>query len=356
MRDLSSYGGIFDLDAKEKELHEFEEESSKPDFWNNPQAVQKITQRMAHLRNEVRHFHELWSQLQDLHVLIGLAIEENDESFADEIGTGVKEITKQVESIEFEMMLDGTHDANNAILYIHPGAGGTESQDWASMLMRMYLRWCERSGYTTEVLELTPGDEAGIKSATVLVSGQYAFGYLQAEAGIHRLVRLSPFDFNHRRHTSFAAVAASPEIDDTIDIEIDLADVKIDCYRSSGAGGQHVNVTDSAVRMTHIPTGIVAQCQNERSQHKNRDVAMKILRSRLYEHYEAERREEMSKMQGERLDINFGSQIRSYVLHPYRLVKDLRSNIETGNVDAGMDGDLDVFIEGYLKQKQKPEH
>lgn len=309
---------------------------------------------MAHLRNEVAQYEKLHAQLQDLQVLVELAIEEEDDSFEDEVTTGLEEIGKQVERIEFKLMLDGKHDPNNAILYIHPGAGGTESQDWAAMLMRMYLRWCERSGYETETLELTPGDEAGIKSATILATGEYAYGYLQAEAGIHRLVRLSPFDFNHRRHTSFAAVATSPEIDDTIDVEIDPADLKIDCYRSSGAGGQHVNVTDSAVRMTHLPTGIVAQCQNERSQHKNREVAMKILRSRLYEHYEAEHREEISKMQGERLDINFGSQIRSYVLHPYRLVKDLRTNIETGNVDAVMDGDLGAFIEGYLKQKREP--
>jgi len=309
---------------------------------------------MAHLRVEVGQYEKLQAQLLDLQVLVELAIEENDDSFDNEINAGLEEIGKQVEGIEFKLMLDGKHDANNAILYIHPGAGGTESQDWAAMLMRMYVRWCERSGYVTETLELTPGEEAGIKSATVLVTGEYAYGYLQAEAGIHRLVRLSPFDYNHRRHTSFAAVATSPEIDDTIDVDIDPADLKIDCYRSSGAGGQHVNVTDSAVRMTHLPTGIVVQCQNERSQHKNRAVAMKILRSRLFEHYEAKRREEFSKMQGERPDINFGSQIRSYVLHPYRLVKDLRTNIETGNVDAVMDGDLGVFIEGYLKQKRDP--
>ena len=348
-----NFGGIFDLENKEDELAALEEEHSKPDFWNNPQRAQKSSRRMAQLRGEVTQYNEIESELQNLEVLVDLAIEEDDESFNDEIDAGLKQISQQVEAIELKLMLDGEHDINNALLYIHPGAGGTESQDWAAMLMRMYLRWCERRGYKTETLDLTPGDEAGIKATTILVTGEYAYGYLRAEAGIHRLVRLSPFDFNHRRHTSFAAVAVSPEIDDTIEIDIDAADLRIDYYRSSGAGGQHVNVTDSAVRMTHIPTGIVVQCQNERSQHKNREVAMKILRSRLYEFYEAQRREEISKMQEERLDINFGSQIRSYVLHPYRLVKDLRTNIETGNVDSVMDGDLNAFIEGYLKHKQR---
>ena len=346
-------GGIFDLGNKENELAVLEEEHSKPDFWNNPQQAQKTSQRMAQLRNEVTTYKDIESELQNLQVLVDLAIEEGDESFNDEITTGLNEIATQIEGIEFKLMLDGKHDVNNAILYIRPGAGGTESQDWAAMLMRMYLRWCERSDYDTETLELTPGDEAGIKSATILVTGEYAYGYLRAEAGIHRLVRLSPFDFNHRRHTSFAAAAVSPEIDDTIDVEINPADLRIDCYRSSGAGGQHVNVTDSAVRMTHLPTGVVVQCQNERSQHKNREVAMKILRSRLYEYYEAQQREEISKLHEDRLDINFGSQIRSYVMHPYRLVKDLRTNIETGNVDSVMDGDLNAFIEGYLKHRQQ---
>lgn len=250
-------------------------------------------------------------------------------------------------------MLDGEHDKRNAILSIHPGAGGTESQDWAYMLMRMHLRWCERRGYRTETIDLTPGEEAGIKSATILATGEYAYGYLRAEAGIHRLVRLSPFDFNHRRHTSFAAVAVSPEIDDTVDVEIHPEDLRVDCYRASGAGGQHVNRTDSAVRMTHIPTGIIAQCQNERSQHKNRDIAMKVLRSRVYEYYQAQRREEIRKLQGERPNIDFGNQIRSYVFHPYRLVKDVRTDVETGNIDAVMDGDLDMFIESYLKNVKR---
>ena len=342
-------GGIFDLTNKEQELETLQEETAKPDFWNDPPNAQKITQRISTLRNDVEQYGKLYAQLEDLQVLLGLAIEEDDQSVSEEIQADLKGITEAVEGIEFKLMLSGEHDPNNAILSIHPGAGGTESQDWAAMLMRMHLRWCEARNYKIETIELLPGEEAGIKSVTILVTGEYAYGYLRAEAGIHRLVRLSPFDFNNRRHTSFAAVAVSPEISDTIDIEIDPADLRVETYRSGGAGGQHVNRTDSAVRMTHLSTGIVAQCQNERSQHKNREMAMKVLRSRVYEYYQAQRDEEISKLQGDRLGIDFGSQIRSYVFHPYRLVKDLRTGVETGNIDAVMDGELDMFIESYLK-------
>ncbi len=346
-------GGIFDLANKEKELQQLQEESATPDFWNNSQQAQQVTQRIALLRGDIGRYQKLHSQLEELEVMVELCIEEADDSLNQEINTGLEEISTQIDQIELRMMLDGEHDRNNAILNIHPGAGGIDSQDWAAMLMRMYLRWCEQRNYRTETIELTPGDEAGIKSVTILVTGEYAFGYLQAEVGIHRLVRLSPFDFNHRRHTSFAAVTVTPEIDDTIDVDLNPVDLRIDTYRSSGAGGQHVNTTDSAVRITHIPTRIVVQCQNERSQHKNREIAMKVLRSRLYEYYEAQRREELAKLQGERPGINFGNQIRSYVFHPYRLVKDLRTGVDTGNVDAVMDGNLDTFIESYLKHKQK---
>ena len=342
-------GGIFDLTNKEQELETLQEETAKPDFWNDPPTAQKITQRISTLRNDVEQYGQLHAQLEDLQLLLGLAIEEDDQSVSQEIQADLKGITEAVEGIEFKLMLSGEHDPNNAILSIHPGAGGTESQDWAAMLMRMHLRWCEARNYKIETIELLPGEEAGIKSATILVTGEYAYGYLRAEAGIHRLVRLSPFDFNNRRHTSFAAVAVSPEISDTIDVEIDPVDLRVETYRSGGAGGQHVNRTDSAVRMTHLPTGIVAQCQNERSQHKNREMAMKVLRSRVYEYYQAQRDEEISKLQGDRLGIDFGSQIRSYVFHPYRLVKDLRTGVETGNIDAVMDGELDLFIESYLK-------
>lgn len=346
-------GGIFDLANKEKELQQLQEESANPDFWNDSQQAQQVTQRIALLRGDIGRYQKLHSQLEELEVMVELCIEEADDSLNQEINTGLEEISTQIDQIELRMMLDGEHDRNNAILNIHPGAGGIDSQDWAAMLMRMYLRWCEQRNYRTETIELTPGDEAGIKSVTILVTGEYAFGYLQAEVGIHRLVRLSPFDFNHRRHTSFAAVTVTPEIDDTINVDLNPVDLRIDTYRSSGAGGQHVNTTDSAVRITHIPTRIVVQCQNERSQHKNREIAMKVLRSRLYEYYEAQRREELAKLQGERPGINFGNQIRSYVFHPYRLVKDLRTGVDTGNVDAVMDGNLDTFIESYLKHKQK---
>ena len=255
--------------------------------------------------------------------------------------------------MELRLMLRGEFDENNAILSIHAGAGGVDAQDWAGMLMRMYLRWCDARGYQTEIVDITPGDEAGVKGTTILVTGNLAYGYLQAETGVHRLVRLSPYDFNKRRHTSFAAVDITPEIDDTVDVDIQPEDLRIDTYRASGAGGQHVNVTDSAIRITHKPTGLIVQCQNERSQHKNREIAMKLLRSRLHEKYRAEREEELAKQRSERLEINFGSQIRSYVLHPYQRVKDLRTSVETGNVNAVLDGALDPFIESYLKMKAK---
>lgn len=342
-------GGIFDLTKKEEELETLQAETAQPDFWNDPPNAEKITQQVSMLRNDVEVYWKLHDQLEDLQLLVQLAIEENDQTVRAEIQSGLKDTTEAVEEIEFKLMLSGEHDSNNAILSIHPGAGGTESQDWAAMLLRMYTRWCEAHSYKTETIELLPGEEAGIKSTTILVTGKHAYGYLRAEAGIHRLVRLSPFDFNNRRHTSFAAVAVSPEISDNIDVEIDPSDLRVETYRSGGAGGQHVNRTDSAVRMTHLPTGIVAQCQNERSQHKNRDMVMKVLRSRVYEYYQAQRDEEISKLQGDRLGIEFGSQIRSYVFHPYRLVKDLRTGVETGNIDAVMDGELDQFIESYLK-------
>jgi peptide chain release factor 2 len=351
--DSWNSGGAFDLANKEKELETLQEVAAKPDFWNNTQRAQKTTQRISQLREEIGQYQKLYDQIEDLQVLVELAAEEKDETVAEEIRKDLGTVEKQIEQIEFKLMLGGEHDKSNAILTIHPGAGGTESQDWASMLMRMYLRWCEEHEYETEIIELTPGEEAGVKNVTILVTGEYAYGYLRAEAGIHRLVRISPFDFNSRRHTSFAAVTVSPEISETINVEINPDDLRMEFYRSSGAGGQHVNRTDSAVRITHIPTGIVAQCQNERSQHKNREMAMKVLRSRVYEYYQARRDEEIAKLQGEKLDIDFGSQIRSYVFHPYRLVKDLRTGVETGNIDAVMDGDLDMFIESYLKSVQR---
>lgn len=344
-------GGIFDLPTKQKELEELEKEAMDSNFWNNSQKVQTVNQRISTLKDEMGEFDKLHRTVDDLKVLLELAIEEDDSSLETEIQNGLSVVKTQFDKIELRLMLDGEFDENNAILNIHPGAGGIDAQDWAGMLMRMYLRWCDQHSYTTEIVDLTAGDEAGIKGATILVKGTYVYGYLKAESGVHRLVRLSPYDFNNRRHTSFAAVHVTPEIDDSIDVEINAEDLRIDTYRASGAGGQHVNVTDSAVRITHKPTNIMVQCQNERSQHKNRDIAMKVLRSRLYDHLRAQRDEEIAKLQPERRNIDFGSQIRSYVLHPYQRVKDTRTNIETGNVDAVLNGEIDGFIESYLKLK-----
>jgi peptide chain release factor 2 len=281
-----------------------------------------------------------------------LAESEEDESLEEEIKSEISGIEKELDQLEFKLMLNGPHDRNGAIIEIHPGAGGTESQDWAEMLLRMYLRWCEKKGFSTQIIDSLQGDEAGIKSVTVMVTGEYAYGYLRAEIGVHRLVRLSPFDANHRRHTSFASLFAFPDIEDDVEIEINDADLRIDTFRSGGPGGQHVNTTDSAVRITHLPTGIVSQCQNERSQHKNKEMAMKVLRARLYEYEMEKKNEEMAKIRSEKRDIAFGSQIRSYVFHPYRMVKDLRTDVEVGDVDRVMNGDLDGFIEAYLKSKQ----
>ncbi len=273
------------------------------------------------------------------------------EDVGEELAVGLDDLAVQVESAEIKKMLGGEHDRKNAIVSIHPGAGGTESQDWAEMLLRMYLRWTERRGFKREVIDLQSGDEAGIKNTTFTVSGDYAYGLLLAEAGVHRLVRISPFDQAVRRHTSFASVFVWPELPDDVKVEIDEKDIRVDTYRSSGAGGQHVNVTDSAVRITHFPTGVVVSCQNERSQHRNRDAALKVLRARLYDLKLREQQQKLDQLGGEKREIAFGSQIRSYVLHPYRLVKDHRTKEETGNVDRVLDGDLDYFIKAYLMRK-----
>jgi len=307
-----------------------------------------VTQRISRLSNDVEAWNELESKLTDAEVMAELLEEEYDEPSAQELKSEVEELERRVEELELKTLLNGKHDKSNAILSIHPGAGGTESQDWASMLLRMYQRWAERKGYKVEVLDLQPGDEAGIKSATLMISGDYAYGYLKAEAGVHRLVRISPFDANRRRHTSFASVSVIPEIEE-VAVEIREEDLRIDTFRAGGPGGQHVNRTDSAVRIVHIPTGITVQCQSERSQHRNRELAMKVLRARLYEYYERKRQEEIAKLRGEKKEISFGNQIRSYVFHPYKLVKDLRTGVETSNVEAVMDGEIDMFIEAYLR-------
>lgn len=286
-------------------------------------------------------------------VLVELVAEEPDAGLAEELSASVRALQKKIEQLELSTLLSGEYDRNNAILTIHPGAGGTESQDWASMLLRMYSRWAEDHGYQVEILDLLAGEEAGIKSATLLISGLNAFGYLQAERGVHRLVRISPFDASGRRHTSFASVEVMPEIDDDVELEIDPADLRIDTYRASGAGGQHVNKTESAVRITHVPTGIVVQCQSERSQHQNRESAMKILRARLMELNLAKQQEKIAQIKGEQQEIAWGNQIRSYVFCPYTMVKDHRTNVEVGDVNAVMDGELDQFIEAYLKSKAR---
>ncbi len=300
------------------------------------------------LKEVVEQLDALQREVDDLVVLLALLREEEDEGSLQEMAASLGGLESRIAALELSTVLAGEYDRGNAILSINPGAGGTESQDWAQMLLRMYLRWAEVKGYRVEVIDLLPAEEAGIKSATVTVSGAYAYGRLRAEIGVHRLVRISPFDASHRRHTSFASVFVYPEIDEEIEVAIDEKDLRIDTFRSSGAGGQHVNVTDSAVRITHFPTGIVVSCQNERSQHKNRAMAMKVLRARLYDHYRREQEKELAKLEGEKKDIAWGSQIRSYVLAPYRLVKDHRTGFETGNVERVLDGELDPFIDEFL--------
>lgn len=320
-----------------------------PGFWNDSQQAQKTSQKLARLKEDVERWGNLQSKIEDVETLVELAEEEEDESIYEEIKEELTSLEVKLDKLEFELMLDGKHDHSSAILEIHSGAGGTDAQNWAEMLLRMYLRWCEKKNYETQLLDSLPGDEAGIKSTTIMVTGEYAFGYLSAEVGIHRLVRLSPFDTGHRRHTSFASVFVFPDIEDDVDTEVNESELRIDTFRSGGPGGQHVNVTDSAVRITHLPTGIAVQCQNERSQHRNREMAMKVLRARLYELEMEKKAEEMAKIYGEKRDIAFGNQIRSYVFHPYRMVKDLRTGVEVGDVDRVMNGDLDGFIEAYLK-------
>ncbi len=304
--------------------------------------------QQASLQEAITRWEHLQRQLEDQRLMLELAEAEADTAVAEEIATALTALERDVAEVELARMLGGPDDEKNAILTIHAGAGGTESQDWAEMLLRMYLRWAERKGFKTQILDILAGEEAGIKSATVLIEGRYAYGYAKAESGVHRLVRLSPFDANNRRHTSFASVFVIPEIEDDIEVVINEADLRIETFRAGGHGGQHVNVTDSAVRIVHIPTGIVVQCQNERSQHKNRASAMKVLRSRLYELEKEKRAEKLEQYTQTKKDIAWGHQIRSYILHPYRLIKDHRTDLEVGNVEAVLDGDLDPFIEHYL--------
>ena len=312
-------------------------------------------QKIKGLRDKIARYRELKSLWDDLKTLVELAIEEDDESVLDEVKTNSKKLTSDLENMKLETLLSGKYDKNNAIITLHAGAGGTEAQDWCEMLYRMYTHWAERRGYSVETLDFLDGEEAGLKSITFLVEGLNAYGYAKCEKGVHRLVRISPFDSAARRHTSFASCEVMPEIDDDIEVDINPEDLRVDTYRSSGAGGQHINKTESAIRITHIPTGVVVTCQNERSQHKNRETAMKMLKSKLIEIAEREQKEKIEDLKGVQMEIGWGSQIRSYVFHPYTMVKDHRTNYEVGNINAVMDGDIDGFINAYLIAKSRGE-
>ncbi|MHC1726917.1 MAG: peptide chain release factor 2 [Syntrophobacteraceae bacterium] len=352
LKDLSqrfrTLGGIFDIEGKENRSAQLEKLMAKADFWENPDASRDILKERSELNEIIQIWRGLSGEIEDNELLFEMAMEEADEQNLQEVLRKLKELQKRYRELELRQMLNDEYDNKNAIVSINAGAGGTEAQDWTEMLLRMYLRWCERKNFKVEMIDLLEGEEAGVKNVTFTVSGPYAHGMMKAESGVHRLVRISPFDASGRRHTSFAAVLVFPEIDDKIEVDVKQSDLRVDTYRASGAGGQHVNKTSSAVRITHLPTGIVVACQNEKSQHRNRDIAMKILKARLYER---ERRAQQAKIQEthDNLDeIAWGNQIRSYVMQPYRLVKDHRTNVEKGNVDSVMDGELDEFIEAYL--------
>jgi peptide chain release factor 2 len=339
-------GGFFDVPAKRAELEKIEAQASVPDFWSNQEAAQNLLQQRSRLQRTIERQEKFASEVSDAAVLFEFA--EEDDASLSEVRTLLERLEHEILQAETETLLAGENDARNAICTIHPGAGGTESQDWAEMLLRMYVKWAERREFKTEIIDYQPGEEAGIKSVTFKVEGEYAYGLLAAEAGVHRLVRISPFDQAARRHTSFASLFVYPEIDEDIAVDINDKDLRVDTYRATGAGGQHINTTDSAVRITHIPSGIVVQCQNQRSQHQNRAVAMQVLRSRLYELELEKRRQETKALEANKQDISFGSQIRNYVLAPYRLVKDARTKLERGDVDSVLNGDLDDFIKEYL--------
>ncbi len=339
------------MEKLKEENEVLESEMQEPDFWNNQERAQKVSQKLKHNTDRMGVYKNLKQQVEDLEVYAEIISEEDDESHLPELKKNMSEVAELLENARIVALLSGEYDKNNAILSIHSGAGGTEAQDWADMLYRMYSRWIESHGYSMTVLDILPDTEAGIKSVTLLVEGENAFGYLKSEKGVHRLVRISPFDSSNRRHTSFASVDVTPEIGDDVDVEINEADIRVDTYRSSGAGGQYVNTTDSAIRITHIPTGIVVSCQNQRSQHSNKETAMKMLKSKLLEVKRLENKEKIEDIQGKYNQIAWGSQIRSYVFHPYSMVKDHRTNAETANVQSVMDGNIDLFINEYLKMK-----
>ena len=344
-----------EIPAKEEKIAELEYKMSEPSFWDDAAAAQKLNQELAALKGGVDTYEELKAKYEDAETLYEMGIEENDPSMEGDIRAELTLIAEGLETLQLEVLLSGDYDANDAILTLHAGAGGTEAQDWTQMLLRMYGRWAERHGFTVETADLQPGDEAGVKSATLFIKGHNAYGFLKSEKGVHRLVRISPFDSQARRHTSFSACDVMPEIDDAVEVPINMDDVRVDYFRASGAGGQHINKTSSAVRMTHEPTGIVVQCQNERSQLQNKEQCLKMLRAKLFELEQEKKEEEIAKLEGVQQKIEWGSQIRSYVFQPYTMVKDVRTNAETGNVQAVMDGEIDPFIRAYLNAKANHE-
>jgi len=353
----ASYGGIFDLPRLKSRLKEIQDRMEGSDFWKDPAATKILMKEKSILEKELKQWEALEKRSEELFLMYELVKEEADSSTQEELGRDIEKFQKEIDQLEIQLILSGEKDINNAIVTIHPGAGGTESQDWAQMLMRMYLRWAEKEGYKTELMDLQAGEEAGIKDATFSVVGEYAYGKLKAEAGVHRLVRISPFDANKRRHTSFASVFVYPEIEDDAEFQLDEKEIKMEAFRSSGPGGQNVNKVSSAVRLTHIPTGIIVACQTERSQHKNRSMAMKLLRAKLYEVEQEKKEAEMNRLVsasgGEKKEIAWGNQIRSYVFQPYQMVKDHRTDLSIGNVNAVMDGEIDPFIQAFLLQSIK---
>ncbi|MGE7690566.1 peptide chain release factor 2 [Lysinibacillus sp. NPDC097214] len=350
-KKLADFRGSLDLENKEARMQELDEMMLEPGFWDDQQGAQVIINESNGLKAIVNEYKDLVETHENLDMTLELLQEEPDEELQEELGNELVEFQQKMGDFELQLLLSGPYDQNNAILELHPGAGGTESQDWGSMLLRMYTRWAEKRGFKVETVDYLPGDEAGIKSVTLSIKGHNAYGYLQAEKGVHRLVRISPFDSSGRRHTSFVSCDVMPEFDDNIEIDIRTEDLKIDTYRATGAGGQHINTTDSAVRITHTPTGTVVQCQAERSQIKNREKAMTMLKGKLYQLEIEKQQAQLDEIRGEQKEIGWGSQIRSYVFHPYSMVKDHRTNEETGNVGAVMDGDLDPFINAYLRSK-----
>lgn len=344
-------GGLFDLETLERDIAEYNDRMTEPTFWDDAQKAQAIINEANELKEKYNQYKDLLTEKEELDLLLEMVKEENDEELVKELDSKINPFLDKLDQYELDLLLSDPYDKNNAIIELHPGAGGTESQDWGNMLLRMYTRWAEKRGFKIETLDYQSGDEAGIKSVTLLIKGMNAYGYLKAEKGVHRLVRISPFDSAGRRHTSFVSIDVVPELDDSVDIKINSDDLKVDTYRASGAGGQHINTTDSAVRITHMPTGVVVASQAQRSQLKNREQAMGMLKAKLHQLEVEEHEKEMAAIRGEQLEIGWGSQIRSYVFHPYSMVKDHRTNYETGNISQVMDGGIDPFIQAYLRSK-----